>query len=138
MSSLYQGPAIVKKRLGINTYLIEWGNEANRNRVHNVINLYPYYGRSNNDGQYLVGIEEDMKVNSGKRDEVRNVEEEIGNVQLGILQGYRKTTQEEERKYKDSEDRKEGMDAFIINEDAEEKIDTWISKKEKWKEKINK
>lgn len=46
LSPIYAGPATICKRLGINTYLVKMSSKANKCKVHNLRNLYPYVERN--------------------------------------------------------------------------------------------
>lgn len=45
LSPLFTGPVEIRKRLGLNTYLIKMKKKSNKCRVHNIVNLYPYISR---------------------------------------------------------------------------------------------
>lgn len=42
LSSLFVGPAEVKKKVGINTYLVKMKRGIRKYTIQNLINLYPY------------------------------------------------------------------------------------------------
>lgn len=45
LSAIYQGPLEVRKRIGKNTYLIKLNNDSRKDKIHNIVNLYPYNSR---------------------------------------------------------------------------------------------
>lgn len=50
LSSLYQGPLEVRKRIGKSAYLIKMDNNTRNDRIHNIINLHPYNSRRTDGG----------------------------------------------------------------------------------------
>lgn len=67
LSQLFTGPVMIRKRLGINTYMVKMKGKRRIYRVHNISNLYPYVTRSKNmegDQEVLGSIKMLTKKNS--------------------------------------------------------------------------
>lgn len=45
LSQLFTGPVIIRKRLGLSTYLVEMKGPNKLYRIHNIKNMYPYINR---------------------------------------------------------------------------------------------
>lgn len=144
----------VSRRIGANTYLVKSLDRSRINKVHNVINLYPYNSREVEEKNFLAGSRVLNLRKSLLEEGISRIRGGTRIAQAGIIQGsIRKieevgTMEELERReveYTDVRGKKRDSldDKFeevgVIVEETEEIInreeDEWRSREEKWREK---
>lgn len=123
LSSLNLGPAEIKRRLGVNTYLVKMNRRSKSYQEHNIVNLY----------RYVMGIKGDVEEKECLGN-IRIMKGNVGIVKLGmlkdveviteeIMEGKRRLTNQEENLWKSKKERsknkKNGLD-WVMEENEED------------------